>query len=171
MRDGDRVHAVVRESGLNQDGKTPTITSPSMDAQASLIREVYRRARLDPSVDTGYVEAHMTGTPTGDPIEAEALARTFGAGRAEDDPVLVGSVKPNVGHTEPVSGLAAVIKTIFALKEGVIPPNVNYENTNPNIPLKEWRLKVSSMATSIKGVHVPLVSEGRLRVELTNVSG
>ncbi|KAJ4422355.1 Type I Iterative PKS [Gnomoniopsis sp. IMI 355080] len=147
IRDGDRVHAVVRESGLNQDGKTPTITSPSVDAQASLIRDVYRRARLEPSTDTGYVEAHMTGTPTGDPIEAEALARTFGKGRAEDDPVLVGSVKPNIGHTEPVSGLAAVIKTIFALREGVIPPNANYENTNPNIPLKDWRLKVPRIST------------------------
>ncbi|KUI53120.1 Lovastatin diketide synthase LovF [Cytospora mali] len=147
LRDGDRVHAVVRETGLNQDGKTPTITSPSLDAQVKLIREVYRRAGLDPSADTGYVEAHMTGTPTGDPIEAEALARTFGAGRAESDPVLVGSVKPNIGHTEPVSGLAAILKAIFALREGVIPPNVNYENTNPNIPLKEWRLKVPRALT------------------------
>lgn len=143
LRDGDRIHAVVRETGLNQDGKTPTITSPSMDAQETLIREVYRRAGLRPSVDTGYVEAHMTGTPTGDPIEAEALARTFGAGRDENDPVIVGSVKPNIGHTEPVSGLAAILKTIFALREGVIPPNTNYKNTNPKIPLKKWRLTVS----------------------------
>ncbi|PSR79890.1 polyketide synthase [Coniella lustricola] len=140
LRDGDRVHAVVRETGVNQDGKTPTITSPSMEAQVKLIRDVYQRAGLNPSADTGYVEAHMTGTPTGDPIEAEALARTFGVGRAEDDPVLVGSVKPNIGHTEPVSGLAAVIKTVFALREGVIPPNVNYEKTNPKILLRDWRL-------------------------------
>lgn len=138
----------MRETGLNQDGKTPTITSPSYDAQVKLIREVYRRAGLDPAADTGYVEAHMTGTPTGDPIEARALAQTFGAGRAESDPMLVGSVKPNIGHTEPVSGLAAIFKTVFALREGVIPPNVNYENTNPNIPLEEWRLKVSALGMS-----------------------
>lgn len=133
---------MVRESGVNQDGKTPTITSPSLEAQVKLIREVYQRAGLNPSIDTGYVEAHMTGTPTGDPIEAEALARTFGKGRAEDDPVLVGSVKPNIGHTEPVSGLAAIVKTVFALREGLIPPNVNYEKTNPKIPLKDWHLTV-----------------------------
>ncbi|KAI0015263.1 polyketide synthase [Xylariomycetidae sp. FL0641] len=141
LRDGDHVHAVVRETGVNQDGKTPTITSPSLEAQVKLIRDVYRRAGLDPT-DTGYVEAHMTGTPTGDPIEAEALARTFGEGRRVDDPVLVGSVKPNIGHTEPVSGLAAIIKTVFALKNAVVPPNVNYKVTNPNIPLDRWRLKV-----------------------------
>lgn len=133
----------MRETGINQDGRTPTITSPSLDAQVKLIHEVYQRVGLDPSSDIGYVEAHMTGTPTGDPIEAEALARTFGAGRAESDPVLVGSSKPNIGHTEPVSGLAALLKTIFVLKEGAIPANANYKNTNPNIPLKEWRLTVS----------------------------
>lgn len=103
----------------------------------------------------------MTGTPTGDPIEAEALARTFGAGRAENDPVLVGSVKPNIGHTEPVSGLAAVLKTVFALREGMIPPNVNYENTNSNIPLKEWRLKVRLTARGCLRKH---------RVGLTDVT-
>lgn len=145
LRDGDHIHAVIRETGLNQDGKTPTITSPSMDAQVKLIQDVYKRAGLNPA-DTGYVEAHMTGTPTGDPIEAEALYRTFGQGRSADDAVLVGSLKPNIGHTEPVSGLAAIIKSIFVLKHGVIPPNVNYEKTNPNIPLTEWRLKVSIAA-------------------------
>ncbi|KAH6660300.1 polyketide synthase [Truncatella angustata] len=147
LRDGDRIHAVVRETGLNQDGKTPTITSPSMEAQINLIQDVYRRAGLDPK-DTGYVEAHMTGTPTGDPIEAEALARTFGCGRDLENPVLVGSVKPNIGHTEPVSGLAAIIKTIFVLQQGVIPPNVNYEKASQKIPLAEWRLKVPTALTS-----------------------
>ncbi|AEO67408.1 polyketide synthase [Thermothielavioides terrestris NRRL 8126] len=141
LRDGDHIHAVIRETGLNQDGKTTTITSPSAAAQIDLILDVYRRAGLDP-VDTGYVEAHMTGTPTGDPIEAEALAQTFAKHRSPEDPVWVGGVKPNIGHTEPVSGLAAIIKTIFVLKEGVIPPNVNYEKPNPKIPLSDWRLKV-----------------------------
>ncbi|KAK3944449.1 hypothetical protein QBC46DRAFT_350516 [Diplogelasinospora grovesii] len=146
LRDGDHIHAVVRETGVNQDRKTPTITSPSLEAQVQLIQDVYRRAGLNPA-DTGYVEAHMTGTPTADPIEAEALARTFGQGRGAEDPVLVGSVKPNIGHTEPVSGLAAIIKTIFVLQQGVIPPNVNYEKTNPKIPLAEWRLKVPTALT------------------------
>lgn len=117
-----------------------------MDAQTKLINEVYSRAGLN-LADTGYVEAHMTGTPSGDPIEAEALARTFGKARPADDPVIVGSVKTNVGHTEPVSGLAAVIKTVFALRNGVIPPNLNYVKTNPNIPLEKWHLQVPTALT------------------------
>lgn len=141
VRDGDRIHAVIRNSALNQDGKTATITSPSADAQVKLIETCYKRAGLDLS-DTGYVEAHMTGTQAGDATEAEAIARTFGKS-ATGGPVLVGSLKTNVGHTEPVSGLAAVIKTIFALKHGQIAPNLNYENPNLLINLKEWNIQVS----------------------------
>ncbi|EPE25381.1 Thiolase-like protein [Glarea lozoyensis ATCC 20868] len=141
LRDGDRVHGVIRGIGLNQDGKTPTISSPSMEAQVKLIHETYKRAGLD-IADTGYVEAHMTGTAAGDPIEAEALAQTFGKSRAADDPIYVGSVKTNVGHAEPVSGLAAIIKTCFALREGLIPRNLNYEVPHKNIPLKDWHLQV-----------------------------
>ena len=146
LRDGDRVHAVIRDSGLNQDGKTTTITSPSADAQVKLIQECCRRAGFDLS-ETGYVEAHMTGTLAGDPIEAEALARTFSKSRDAHEPVLVGSVKTNVGHTEPVSGLAAIIKTTFALKNALIPPNLNYETGNPEIPLGEWHLRLPTMLT------------------------
>lgn len=141
LRDGDFVHAVIRESALNQDGKTSTITSPSLQAQQKLIEECYRRAGLDIS-QTGYVEAHMTGTATGDPIEAEAIARTFAKDRPQNDPVFVGSVKTNIGHAEGVSGLAAIIKTVFALQKRLIPPNLNYEKPNPRIPLGEWKVQV-----------------------------
>lgn len=89
----------------------------------------------------------MTGTSAGDPIEAEAIARTFGKSRKEQDPVIVGSVKTNLGHTEPVSGLAAVIKTTFALKNRLIPPNLNYKTTNPAIHLDEWHLQVPTILT------------------------
>ncbi|KAI8630635.1 hypothetical protein F5Y19DRAFT_483957 [Xylariaceae sp. FL1651] len=146
LRDGDFVHAVIRESALNQDGKTSTITSPSLEAQQTLIEECYRRAGLDIS-QTGYVEAHMTGTATGDPIEAEAIARTFGKSRGQDDAVFVGSVKTNVGHAEGVSGLAAIIKTVFALQRKLIPPNLNYEKPNPRIPLAEWKVQVPRRLT------------------------
>lgn len=141
LRDGNNVHAVIRQIGLNQDGKTTTITSPSMEAQRKLIQECYHRAGLDIS-ETAYVEAHMTGTFVGDPIEAEAIAQTFGKSRIRGDPVLVGSVKTNVGHTEPVSGIAAIIKTAYALKTRTIAPNLNYESNNPNIPVEEWNVKV-----------------------------
>ncbi|KAM5483533.1 Type I Iterative PKS [Microsporum canis] len=141
LRAGDQIHAVIKDSGVNQDGKTTTITSPSADAQVKLIEQCYRRAGLDIS-QTGYVEAHMTGTAAGDPVEAEAIGRTFGKSRQGDDKVLVGSVKTNVGHTEPVSGLAALIKTTFALKTASIPPNLNYETPNPSIDLDAGHLEV-----------------------------
>lgn len=146
LRDGDQVHAVIRDTGLNQDGKTTTITSPSADAQVKLIQECYRRAGLDIS-ETGYVEAHMTGTAAGDPVEAEAIARTFGKSRQAYNPIQVGSVKTNLGHTEPVSGLAAIIKTAYALKHAMIPPNLNYKNGNPSIPLHQWHLEVPTTLT------------------------
>ncbi|KAI1412829.1 hypothetical protein F5Y13DRAFT_199683 [Hypoxylon sp. FL1857] len=145
VRDGDRIHAVIRGSGLNQDGKTPTITSPSMEAQVKLINTCYSNAGLDLS-EIGYVEAHMTGTQMGDYIEAKALATTFGM-NTNDEPILVGSVKTSIGHTEPVSGLAAIIKTALSLKHGQIAPNMNYEEKNPRIKLEEWNLKVPTELT------------------------
>jgi acyl transferase domain-containing protein len=89
----------------------------------------------------------MTGTAVGDPIEAEALARTFGQSRDVDDPILVGSVKTNIGHTEPVSGIAAVIKAVYALREGLIPPNLNYDIPHKSIPLKDWHMQVPTSLT------------------------
>ncbi|KAL2167896.1 hypothetical protein VTG60DRAFT_683 [Thermothelomyces hinnuleus] len=146
LRDGDRVHAVIRESGVNQDGKTNTVTSPSMEAQIKLIESCYKRAGLNMS-ETGYVEGHMTGTQVGDPTEAEAIARTFGKHQT-GEPILVGSVKTNIGHTEAVSGLASIIKTVFVLKHRQIPPNLNYEKPNPKIKLDEWHLQVPTRLTS-----------------------
>ncbi|KAK9774990.1 hypothetical protein SCAR479_08264 [Seiridium cardinale] len=146
LRDGDHIHALIRQTCVNQDGKTSTITSPSADAQVKLIEDCYRRANLDPA-ETSYVEAHMTGTQTGDATEAEALARTFGRTRQMGDPVFVGSVKTNVGHTEPVSGLAAVVKTAWTLQKRQIAPNLNYETPNSKIPQEDWKLRVSNTIT------------------------
>ncbi|KAL8714476.1 MAG: hypothetical protein Q9225_006581, partial [Loekoesia sp. 1 TL-2023] len=145
IKDGDHIHALIRDTGLNQDGKTSTITSPSVAAQAKLIEACYKRTGLDLS-ETGYVEAHMTGTKVGDAAEAEALAQTFGKSRARD-PILIGSVKINIGHNEAVSGLAAVIKTAFTLKHGQIAPNLNFNEINPNISLDEWHLPVPTRLT------------------------
>lgn len=141
LRDGDNIRALIRNTGANQDGKTNGITFPSTEAQANLIRSVYHSAGLDP-IETDYVEAHGTGTAAGDPVEAEAIASVFTVKRTTDNPILVGSVKSNVGHLEAASGLAAMVKTIFALEEGVIPPNINFEKPNKDIPLKDWKLKV-----------------------------
>lgn len=143
IRDGDNIRALIRNTGANQDGRTNGITFPSSEAQANLMRSVYHSAGLDPS-ETGYVEAHGTGTAAGDPVEAEAIASVFTARRTPDNPLLVGSVKSNIGHLEAASGLAAMVKTIYALEEGAIAPNINFEKPNKDIPLEKWKLKVIS---------------------------
>ncbi|KAL7953263.1 putative polyketide synthase [Trichoderma compactum] len=144
----DPIRAVIRETALNQDGKTETITTPSGAAQETLMRECYRRAGLDPR-GTQYFEAHGTGTQAGDPIEARALAGVFcgvdedgTGGRDEAHYLRIGSVKTNVGHTGAASGLAAVIKGVLCLERRLIPPSVNYETPNPKLKLDEWHLKV-----------------------------
>ncbi|KAL9093844.1 MAG: hypothetical protein Q9165_003767 [Trypethelium subeluteriae] len=141
VRDGDPIRAIIRNSGVNQDGKTNGITLPSGDAQSSLITSVYESAGLDP-LDTSYVEAHGTGTAAGDPIEASALAKVFCKDRSVDQSLAVGSIKTNIGHLEGASGLAGVIKTVLMLENKFIVPNTNFEKANPNIPLDDWRLTV-----------------------------
>ena len=141
LKAGDPIRAVIRETHLNQDGKTETITSPSPQAQERLIRSTYQKAGVSPRA-VQYFEAHGTGTPTGDPIEASAVASVFQQSKSADDPLYIGSVKTNLGHTEPTSGLASVIKVALALERGVIPPSVNFEKPNKRLSLDEWNLKV-----------------------------
>ncbi|MCJ1384009.1 hypothetical protein MMC17_007124 [Xylographa soralifera] len=147
LRDNDVIRAVIRGTALNQDGKTPGITLPSVQAQEQLIRTAYQNAGLDMS-ETGYFEAHGTGTPAGDPIETEALASTFGKTRTANNPLLVGSVKTNIGHLEGGSGLAGLIKSIYILEKGLIPPNLWFEEANPRILMDQWKLKVPTKLTT-----------------------
>nr|ALQ32778.1 putative polyketide synthase [Fusarium babinda] len=146
LRDNDPIRAVIRETALNQDGKTPTITSPNEEAQAALMRSCYERAGLDPS-ETAYVEAHGTGTRTGDPIEARAIHEVLGSKRTSNIPLLIGSVKSNIGHTEAASGLAGVIKVVMSLEKGIIPPNYDFQVPNANIPFDKFNMKVVTTAT------------------------
>jgi acyl transferase domain-containing protein len=141
IADGDRIRAVIRNTGMNQDGRTQGISMPNGAAQAELIRSVYDSAGLDPA-ETGYVEAHGTGTKVGDPIEASALHSVFGEGRSAKDPLYVGSIKSNVGHAEGSSGILAIIKTALMLEKGFILPNINFKRPNEAIPLGEWGMKV-----------------------------
>ncbi|KAK7215670.1 hypothetical protein V2G26_003673 [Clonostachys chloroleuca] len=135
---GDPIRAVIRESMLNQDGKTETITTPSLEAQEDLLRSCYAKAGLD-TRGTQYFEAHGTGTQAGDTIEARAIANVFQSHR---EPLLIGSIKTNIGHTEAASGLASIVKTALAMERGVIPPSINFESPNPKITLEEWNLKL-----------------------------
>ncbi|KAI2770922.1 hypothetical protein CBS147339_8237 [Penicillium roqueforti] len=141
LHDHDKIRAVIRGTGSNQDGRTAGITLPNGAAQESLIRSVYTRADLDPS-ETDFVEAHGTGTLAGDPIETGAIARVFGTGRPPDNPVRIGSIKTNVGHLEGASGVAGVIKAVLMLENRMFLPNRNFETINPRIPLDDWKLKV-----------------------------
>ncbi|WP_416973760.1 beta-ketoacyl synthase N-terminal-like domain-containing protein [Streptomyces sp. 4F14] len=145
-RAGDRVLAVIRGSGVSQDGRTAGIMAPNGEAQADLMRSTYARCGIAPeSVD--YVEAHGTGTVAGDPLEAGALAAVFGAGRPADSPCLIGSVKGNIGHLEAGSGIAGMIKTILALVHEEIPPSVHFSSPNPRIPWERARLRVARERT------------------------
>ena len=133
IRDGDAVRAVIRNTGINQDGRTQGMTMPSEEAQTNLARATYKKAGLDPA-DTTYVEAHGTGTAVGDPIEAGAIQSVLGENRSAEKPLYLGSVKSNIGHLEGASGIASVIKTTMMLEKGIILPNSGYLNGNPGIP-------------------------------------
>lgn len=147
MRDGDPIRSVILNTGLNQDGKTETITTPSPYAQEALIREVYQKAGLDPA-ETSYFEAHGTGTPTGDPIEIKAISSVFSETRTPGNPLLIGSVKTNIGHTETSSGLASIIRTALAMENGQIAPSATFKEANPVLRLTERNLKVPTQLES-----------------------
>jgi acyl transferase domain-containing protein/acyl carrier protein len=136
QRDGDNVLAIIRGSAVNQDGRSGGLTAPHGPSQEAVIREALKSAGVEPSA-VGYVEAHGTGTALGDPIEIQALAAVFGAGRSAEKPLVVGSVKTNVGHLEAAAGAAGLIKVILALTHGQIPPHLDLKGPNPHIPWNE----------------------------------
>jgi acyl transferase domain-containing protein len=158
LRDGDTIRAVIRETGVNQDGRTSGITVPSGDAQERLIREVYWRAGLDVE-HTRFVEAHGTGTSTGDPIEAGALARAFKCRR--DSPLYVGAIKSSIGHLEGGSGVASIIKSILTLESGIIPANCDMKCINPSIAAADWNLEFPTE-------NIPWPSPGLRRVSVNS---
>lgn len=147
LQDGDNIRSIIRNTAVNQDGKTQGITVPSRSAQEAMIYRAYAGAGLDPR-ETSYVEAHGTGTKVGDVIEAAAIAAVFSEGRDRDNPVFVGSIKSNIGHTESTAGLAGLIKTILMLERGMILPNHDFEKLSSRIPISERHLKVMSIYVS-----------------------
>ncbi|MCF6525322.1 SDR family NAD(P)-dependent oxidoreductase [Streptomyces sp. JJ36] len=130
--DGDRIYCVIRGSAVNNDGYSNGLTAPNPQAQEEMLREAYARSRVDPR-DVAYVEAHGTGTALGDPIEAGALARVLGTGRPPGRPLLIGSVKTNLGHLESAAGIAGFVKTALALHHRLLPPSLHWEKPNPAI--------------------------------------
>ncbi len=127
---GDPIRGVIRATGTNSDGRTIGLSLPSEAAQALLLRSVCAQAEIDPDL-LAFVEMHGTGTPAGDPVEAAAVGHALGQRRRE--PLPIGSVKTNIGHLEPASGMAGLLKATLALDRGVIPPTLHCASPNRNI--------------------------------------
>ncbi|WP_367128759.1 beta-ketoacyl synthase N-terminal-like domain-containing protein [Saccharothrix sp. HUAS TT1] len=147
--DGDRVHAVVLASGSNSDGRTAGLSLPSADAQEELLRAVYRRAGVHAD-EVAYFEAHGTGTPVGDPIECTAIGRALGRDRTAG-PLPIGSVKTNLGHLEPASGIVGVLKALLVLRHRHVPASLHADPPNPDIDFAGLNLAVATEPIPLDG--------------------
>ncbi|SLF06940.1 type I polyketide synthase [Mycobacteroides abscessus] len=141
QRDGDHIYAVIRGSGVNQDGRTIALPVPNPVSQQRLADRVIKEAGIDPAL-VGYIEAHGTGTSVGDPLEAQALGHSYGrvAGRAR--PLVIGSVKNNFGHTEAAAGVAGLIKAALTVQRRTIAPQVVLDKLNPEIPFDQLQIRI-----------------------------
>jgi acyl transferase domain-containing protein len=145
--DGDRIVAVVRGSAINQNGRSAGPRAPNGPAQVAVIRKALRDARLQPE-DVGYVEAHGAGTRVGDPVEAHALGEALGQGREKSRPLLIGTIKTNLGNLESAAGIAGLIKATLCLQNGAIPKSLHFNEPNPGISWDEIRLEVVGEMTA-----------------------
>lgn len=138
---GDNILALVRGSAVNHDGPSGGLTVPSGPAQERVIRQALASGNVNPS-QVRYIEAHGTGTSLGDPIEVGALSAVFGKNRPQDDPLIIGSVKTNMGHLEAGAGMASLLKVVLSLQNEEIPPHLHFKTPNPHIPWDEFPVKV-----------------------------
>ena len=151
LRDGHHVRAVIRGSAVNQDGRSNGLTAPNRSAQVQVIRQALSAARTLPD-EVAYVEAHGSGTPLGDEIELGALNDVFG-GRSPEQPLRVGAVKTNIGHTHTAAGIAGLIKTVLVLERGVVPPNLNMPEPAEAVTASKTVLPAAGLT--------PLLGDGR----------
>jgi malonyl CoA-acyl carrier protein transacylase len=133
LADKDNILALIRGSAVNQDGRSSGMTVPRGPAQEELIRQALANAGIDEPAQVSYIEAHGTGTSLGDPIEVKALGAVFGKNRLQNKPLVIGSVKTNLGHLEGAAGIAGLIKVVLSLQNKEIPPNLHFKEPNPYI--------------------------------------
>lgn len=145
----DHILGVVRATGINQDGKSNGLTAPNGESQKKLIIETLKKNNIDPA-SVGYIEAHGTGTPLGDPIEVNAIIEAYCKGRKENNPLYLGSVKSNIGHLEAASGMASIIKVLLSFQHEMIPANLNFVTPNPQIRWEDAPLKVVNINSKWK---------------------
>ena len=181
--DGDPIWGIILGTAINQDGASAGLTVPSAEAQVKVIDEALVQAGIAPS-EVDYLEAHGTGTEVGDPIELNSAAEAYGKGRAPDHPLLVGSIKTNVGHLEPTAGVAGLMKALLSMRNGIIPKHLHFNNPNPradwaNLPVRitdeklDWPLNsdrppragISSYGWSGTNAHVIVEGYGQHAVE------
>ncbi|MEQ1503158.1 MAG: SDR family NAD(P)-dependent oxidoreductase, partial [Myxococcota bacterium] len=137
VRDGDRIHAVIRGTAVNHDGASSGLTVPNGAAQQAVIRAALADAQVEPR-SIGYVECHGTGTRLGDPIEVRALGTVLASGRGADAPLYLGSIKANLGHLEAGAGIAGLLRAMLAVNRGTVPPLALLDAANPALPLSEF---------------------------------
>ncbi|KAK0648284.1 hypothetical protein B0T16DRAFT_388549 [Cercophora newfieldiana] len=142
-KDNDHIFSIIEHSGISHNGRTVGIVAPSPEEQEQLLRDVFAQAKINPK-DVGFFEAHGTGTKKGDPIEATAIYKAVGSHFTKEDPLYIGSTKPNVGHLECASGIVSVIKSVLMLYYGFILPNADFEQVNDAIPLEKWNMRVAT---------------------------
>ena len=143
--DGDPIWAVIRGAAVNQNGAAAGPTLPYGPAQERVIEAALLQAGVQPS-DVDYLEAHGTGSELGDPIEVQSAAAVYGRARDGDRPLLIGSVKTNIGHLESAAGVAALIKVVLAMRHGLIPKHLNFRNPNPHLDWDRLPVRVVSEA-------------------------
>jgi acyl transferase domain-containing protein/SAM-dependent methyltransferase/acyl carrier protein len=146
VADGDNILAVIRGTGVNQDGRSSGLTVPNGTSQQEVIRMALTTAGVEPS-EVGYVETHGTGTSLGDPIEVNALQAVYGQGRSKARPLALGSIKTNLGHLETAAGVAGLMKAVLALMHGEIPPHLHFKEPNPHIAWKDFAVSVPTVQT------------------------
>ncbi len=148
--DGDNILAVIRGSAMNQDGRSNGITAPNGPSQEAVIRAALADAQVKPSAVT-YIETHGTGTSLGDPIEVQALGAAYGAGHSAERPLMIGSVKTNIGHLESAAGIAGFIKLVLSLQQRTIPPHLHLTELNPYINWADYPITVPTQETKWTG--------------------